>query len=70
MRITNVYGVKLDVHVLVIFIHLKLWVAVARHNFKWMRIWIVSADGQRVDELTSISRRIAMTAITIERERA
>ena len=25
----------------VIFTHLKLWVAVARHNFKWFKIWII-----------------------------
>ena len=25
-------------HMLVIFAYLKLWIAVARHNFKWVKI--------------------------------
>ena len=28
-------------HIWVIFTHLKLWVAVARHNFKWVKITII-----------------------------
>ena len=28
--------------ILVIFTHLKLWVAVARHNFKWVKIVIIN----------------------------
>ena len=28
-------------HIWVIFTHLKLWVAVARHNFKWVKILMI-----------------------------
>ena len=31
------FGIEL-LQILVIFTHLKLWVAVARHNFKWVKI--------------------------------
>ena len=30
------------------FIHLKLWVAVARHNFKWAKICILQFRALRV----------------------
>ena len=33
-----VYGLIQTVQMQVIFTHLKLWVAVARHNFKWVKI--------------------------------
>ena len=29
------------IQIWVIFTHLKLWVAIARHNFKWVKIWII-----------------------------
>ena len=29
------------IQIYVIFTDLKLWVAVATHNFKWVKIWIV-----------------------------
>ena len=31
-----------------IFSHLKLWIAVARHNFKWLKIWIEYLSAIRV----------------------
>ena len=35
------YVLILVAYILVIFTHLKLWVAVARYNFKWVKIAIV-----------------------------
>ena len=32
----------------IIFTHLKLWIASARHNFKWVKIQIESFGGERV----------------------
>ena len=31
------FGLKLNKIIWLIFTHLKLWVAVARHNFKWVK---------------------------------
>ena len=35
------FGIKLNKYD-IIFTHLKLWVAVARHNFKWVKIKIIN----------------------------
>ena len=34
--------------ILIIFTHLKLWIASARHNFKWVKIQIELFGGERV----------------------
>ena len=36
------------VHIYDIFTNLKLWVAVARHNFKWVKIQILYRSALRV----------------------
>ena len=35
--------------ILVIFTHLMLWVVVARHNFKWVKILNIQFSGLRVN---------------------
>ena len=34
----QICGLKLNKYL--IFTHLRLWIAVARHNFKWVKIWV------------------------------
>ena len=40
--------------ILVIFTHLKLWVAVARHNFKWEEFKLDNVAGKALISLIKI----------------
>ena len=48
------------------FTHLKLWVAVARHNFKWVKIFIIQFSRIRVNYLSLNYTQIWSIAITIQ----
>ena len=47
------FGLK-SIQKLVIFIHLKLWVAVARHNFKWLKIKLDNLAGKWLTIITVV----------------
>ena len=44
----------------VIFTHMKLWVAVARHNFMWAKIKMIEFSASRVEGLNTFMTTILL----------
>ena len=68
MNITFARLVQVPIHfarMRIIFIHLELWVAIARHNFRWVKILIVYLALHRLIISTSGLKRTSRFKITI-----
>ena len=46
-----IYISSKSLQIKLIFSHLKLWIAAARHNFKWLKIYISWLSALRVKSL-------------------